>query len=295
MGGGFYSDSNRSVRATTFGYTTGTVNDIFTQQKERVIFKDMDPKNVKVREARDSENHPNTIPVQLYLDVTGSMGKIPHMFIRDGLPTMITKIIQAGVPDVALMFGAIGDHECDVYPLQIGQFESGDEELDHWLTHTYIEGGGGGNRGESYALAWYFANNHVSTDAWDKRGQKGIIFTIGDEPILPKYPARSLESIMGENVAVTQSTTSTELFTEAMKKNYVYHIHIEHGYASQNATPELKMLLGENLIVTTDYNNIPNIIAEKVVQIVNNNYVSPSNAKPKMKDTFKMDEEEIIL
>ena len=145
MGHGSYSSTDRLARSVDAGYHTKSVSDIFVQQSKRSIYEKMDPANVEVREACDSEEHPNVVPVQLYLDVTGSMGKIPHMFIKDGLPTMISEIIQAGVPDVALMFGAVGDHECDSFPLQVAQFESGDEELDYWLTHTYLEGGGGGN------------------------------------------------------------------------------------------------------------------------------------------------------
>ena len=67
------------------------------------------------------------------------------------------KIIQSGIKDPQVLFLAIGDHECDTSPLQVGQFESSDELLEHWLTHVWLEGGGGGNRGESYALAWHFA------------------------------------------------------------------------------------------------------------------------------------------
>ena len=86
------------------------------------------------------------------------------------------------------MFGAIGDHECDSCPLQVGQFESGDVELDMWLTRTFLEKGGGGNNGESYGLAWFMANNFIRTDAKDKRQQKGFVLTIGDEPVLHNYP-----------------------------------------------------------------------------------------------------------
>jgi len=147
MGYSGYSTSDRSFRATTAGYSTKSVNEIFTQNAERKMHKDMDPKGVSVRESFDSVEHPNTVPIQLYLDVTGSMGYIPHEMIKDGLPTLMGTLIQNGVSDASLMFGAIGDHEHDRCPLQIGQFESGDAELDMWLTRTYLEGGGGGNAG----------------------------------------------------------------------------------------------------------------------------------------------------
>ena len=41
--------------------------------KARRLSAVLDPKNV-MRECRDSEEHPNTLPVILALDVTGSMG-----------------------------------------------------------------------------------------------------------------------------------------------------------------------------------------------------------------------------
>lgn len=147
MGFTSYSTTDRIIRATTSGFYSKSSSDIFSQSKERKIHEQMNPANIVFRECCDSEAHPNTIPVQLYLDVTGSMGKIPHELIKDGLPTMVGSLIQNGIKDVSLMFGAIGDHECDKFPLQVAQFESGDAELDMWLTRTYLEGGGGGNAG----------------------------------------------------------------------------------------------------------------------------------------------------
>ena len=83
---------------------------------------------------------------------------------------------------------AIGDAECDRAPLQVTQFEA-DIRLADQLRELWIEGGGGGNRGESYHLPWAFAAMRTSTDCFERRGRKGYLFTIGDEPILPGISA----------------------------------------------------------------------------------------------------------
>lgn len=262
MGYGTYSVSARTFRADTAGYATKGRDEIFKQNREHRIHKDMNPNGVVLREACDSEAHPNVTPIQLYLDVTGSMGHIPHEMIKSGLPTLIGKLIQNGVPDVALMFGAIGDHECDQAPLQVGQFESGDAEMDMWLERVWLEGNGGGNAGESYLLAWYFAANHTRTDAFDKRGKKGFVFTIGDEPCLPNLPASATREIMG-STAVGQGTISApELLDKAREKNHVFHIHVNHG---RSVPPAWKQLLGDNLIEIHDYNNVPLAISEIIL------------------------------
>lgn len=263
MGNSSYSVDNRSFRASNAGYSTKSVNEIFTQNVERKIHEQMNPNGILFRESCDSETHPNTIPIQLYLDVTGSMGHIPHEMIKNGLPTLMGTLIQNGVPDAALIFGAIGDHEADRCPLQIGQFESGDAELDMWLTRTYLEGGGGGNAGESYLLAWYFAANHIKTDAFDKRGKKGFVFTIGDEPCLKNLPVSAVKGIMG-NTAVGQANfTMEELLDAAQKKNHVYHIHLNHG--NRGCDSKWKELLGKNLIEITDYTTVSKVISDIIL------------------------------
>src|ERR1017187_6594857 len=113
MGYALYSSDSRSFRAESSGYKTKSVNEIFTQNVEKKMHDSMNPNGVILRECCDSEAHPNTIPIQLYLDVTGSMGHIPHDLIKDGLPTLMSSLIQNGVKDASLMFGAVGDHECD--------------------------------------------------------------------------------------------------------------------------------------------------------------------------------------
>jgi len=280
MGYSSYSVDDRSSRSVSAGYTTKSRNEIFTQNVERKIHPEMSPHGVISRVCADSDAHPLTIPIQLYLDVTGSMGHIPHEMIKEGLPLMMGSLLQNGVNDASLMFGAIGDHECDHYPLQIGQFESGDAELDMWLTRTYLEGGGGGNRGESYLLAWYFAANHVQTDAFDKRGQKGYVFTIGDEPTLLNLPFSAVKSVMGESAIGQGSYTAGELLAEAQKKNHVYHIFLEHG--SRECDSQWKQLMGSNLIITHDHTQISKIISDIVLS--NPSIPKTSFSKPKERE-----------
>jgi hypothetical protein len=263
MGYASYSVSDRTTKARSAGYFTKSSNEIFTQSVERKIHEQMNPSGVVIRESRDSDTHPNTIPIQLYLDVTGSMGRIPHELIKDGLPTLMGSLTQNGVPDAALMFGAIGDHECDKFPLQIAQFESGDDELDMWLTRTYLEGGGGGNEGESYLLAWYFAANHVKTDAFDKRNKKGFVFTIGDEPCLKSLPINAVKGVMNESAIGQKTYTREDLLETAQKQNHVFHIHVNHGGRSLDRG--WKELLGDNLIETSDPKSIAKIISEAIL------------------------------
>lgn len=288
MGSSSYDFQSRSARASTKGYGSGDTNKIFTQQAEQKAHVDMLPKNVVFRESRDSGVHPNSFPLQFYLDVTGSMGMIPHEMIASGLPKMVGKLIQNGVPDIALMFGAVGDHECDRCPLQVGQFESGDAELDMWLTRTWLEKGGGGNAGESYPLAWYFAANHTRTDAWDKRKQKGVVITCGDEPFLKNFPASAIKAIMGDAAVGQGNFTAEELLKAAQEKNHVFHVHIAHG--GRRLDPAWKELLGDNLIVLEDYTKISDIISDIVLSVVKQETSSmPVTAKP-ASDT-KTDEE----
>jgi hypothetical protein len=288
MGHSSYSVSSRTSSARAQTYATASVDQIFTQNKERKAHELMTSKGISIRESVDSEAHPNTVPVQLYLDVTGSMGHIPHEMIKDGLPTLVGSLIQSGIPDVALMFGAIGDHECDGDPLQVAQFESGDEELDMWLTRTYLEGGGGGNNGESYLLAWYFAAFHTKTDAWDKRGQKGFVFTIGDEPNLQSLPISAVKEVMGDTAKGQATYSAGELLAAAQEKNHVYHIFLEHGYRGGNDIEAWKQTMGKNLIVVQDYKDISKIISETILSHgtnTNSNFQTAPSEDAKVEDT----------
>jgi hypothetical protein len=263
MGYGSYSVADRDTRATTLGYYTKPTNEIF---KQRSINNAMNPHGIVVRESRDSTEHPNVVSIVLALDVTGSMGSIPHHLVKEGLPTIMGTITEKGIKDPQLLFLAIGDHECDNSPLQVGQFESNDELLDKWLTDVYLEGGGGGNAGESYLLAWYFASKHTAIDCFDKRGQKGFLFTIGDEPVLKSVPAKVLTSIMGDGQYENYSATT--LLDKARERYNVYHLHIKQtGAGSRQETIDgWKQLMSDNLVVVEKHEDVSTIIADLIIK-----------------------------
>src|SRR5690606_22384389 len=96
-----------------------------------------------------------------------------------------------------------------------------------WLTSVWIEGNGGGNRGESYALAWYFAAHHTIHDHYERRAQKGILVTIGDEPIHDNYPSEAIRRITGRGDL--PDFTAKELHEAANKKYDIHHIYILDG------------------------------------------------------------------
>jgi len=265
MGGGGYSTSNRAMRSTAKGYDTKSRHEIFTR---RQINNAMNPYGIKIREARDSKEHPNSLAIVLGLDVTGSMGSIPHYLVKEGLPNIMGSIIQKGIKDPQLLFLGIGDHECDNSPLQVGQFESNDELLDKWLTDVYLEGGGGGNYGESYLLAWYFAGFHTAIDCFEKRNKKGFLFTIGDEPVLKSIPSMTLRKIMGSNEQYYTDYTTDDLLNKAREIYTVKHLHLKQG--SNGNRPEVmdgwKQLIQDDLIIVENKMDIANIITDIVTK-----------------------------
>src|SRR5262249_17099042 len=152
----------------------------------------MNPKDVRVRESRDSADHPASLPIVFALDVTGSMGEIPDRLARHELPHFMKMLQTCGVVDPQILFMAVGGPTCDKPPLQVGQFESTAELMDQWLTWSFLEGGGGAQSHESYELAMYFLSEHLDTDAWNKRKKRTYLFMTGDE--LP-YPAVSRHQV----------------------------------------------------------------------------------------------------
>lgn len=261
MGGGSYSYM-RDVQ-TKRSYAHQSREQVFRQQ---MMSAEMNIHG-KVRECRDSEEHPQTLPIIIALDVTGSMGRIPHALITGGFPTIMKKIMDAGIEHPQVCFVAIGDQFSDSAPIQVGQFEASDELLDHWLKTIWLESGGGGNGGESYQLAWWFAASHTDCDAINKRGQKGVLITIGDEAVHKSISKAEMRDICGDSIETFQMATS-DILDAARQKWDVYHINLSDYMGAQPKTQQpWRELLGDHFINTEgdSGNDIPEIIAGIVV------------------------------
>ena len=180
----------------------------------------LDPKGV-IRECRDSEEHPNTIPIVIGLDVTGSMGRAA-MEVAAKLNTIISDLYER-YQDVQICVMGIGDVACDDAPIQISQFES-DIRIAEQLDKVFFEGGGGGNGYESYTAAWYYGLRHTDLDCW-KRGKKGIIITTGDEPLNPYLNCYKLSAVSGDGNEADIETK--DLYKATSEKFDIYHIAVD--------------------------------------------------------------------
>lgn len=267
MGGGAWTTASyKSYMKSSRGLddastiTTSSVNQFYNS---RYLDPALDPKGVKIRECRDSEEHPNTIPIILGLDVTGSMGSACAAVARQ-LDKIITGLYE-DVEDVEFMVMGIGDFAYDDAPLQVSQFES-DVRICDQLGKIWFERGGGGNGFESYTAAWYFALNHTDLDCW-KRGKKGIIITMGDEPLNPYLPGREFDRIFGYG---GQDVNTVDLYKEVTEKFDVYHIIITdpessgQRYLQRDKESWGKILDGQHLFVKNS-DELPEVIHDIVV------------------------------
>lgn len=241
---GYSSWSDSAYRSVSSTRATASSAEIF--RGETSIDPLMDPRQMTVREARDSEHHPNSIPILVAFDVTGSMGDIPTRFAKDMLGKLMTRLVeQRWVVDPQLLFAAVGDAVSDRAPLQIGQFESG-LEMDMWLTRLWLEGGGG-DAPESYLLAHWFAAHHTATDAWEKRQKKGYLFSIGDAANKP-LSASQIERVFGK--PTQHPTDSASVIAAAAERYELFHVLVTRGSAPDTAVVnDWRALVGDRLLM----------------------------------------------
>lgn len=268
MGWGSWTSSSYNTAVRTMGFNSTTamasasVQEVYRENRLNPL---LNPKNV-VRECLDTEEHPETIPVILALDVTGSMGAAATM-CASKLDEIMTELYNK-VKDVEFLMMGIGDLACDDAPIQASQFESDIRILDQ-TTKVYFESGGGGNSYESYTAAWYFGLHNTKLDCW-KRGKKGIIITMGDEPLNPYLPGRRLSEVLGTS---TQDVDTEILYKEVCEKYDVYHIAITNNSCYNRYKDEIKnswgKLLNQHLIIATS-DELPKIISEIVAEHENN-------------------------
>ena len=229
MGHGSYTASDWSRLRESKRIDGASVNEIFTSRKMDDRYN---PRFISKREARDSEEHPNSTPIVIGVDVTGSMGYLSEEIVKNSLNELMKKLYSTNlVEDPQLMFAAIGDASRDTAPLQVTQFES-DIRIAEQLMELWIEGRGG-DTPEDYQLLWYFVAKHTDIDSYNLRGKKGFCFTIGDAPFHDMLTVGQIAKIFNDK---TQDFFSSSRLAEMASEKYeLFHIDLRTGSASAAA------------------------------------------------------------
>ena len=264
MGSGRWSGESWKSYATSKSYATKSAKEIYTKSS---IDPDLDPKGVKIRESRDSEDNPNSNALIVALDVSGSMDPVLESMAKRGLNDLVTNIYERKpISDPHVMCMAIGDVEMgDRAPLQVTQFEA-DLRIAEALEKIYLEMMGGGNMYESYALSWFFAAMHTSIDCFEKRGKKGYLFTVGDEKPTPYLTAGDIKTVTGDSPE--RDLKGSELLDMVSRTYDVYHLIVEEGYNFQRIPEKVRSewigLLGQRAIRLTDHTKMSEVITSTI-------------------------------
>lgn len=244
MGHGSYQSKDWDrLRSSRNINSQSTVSELYQSRQMKDY---LNPYGVKYRESCDSMDNPASTAIIFGLDVTGSMGYLSEEIAKGALNRTMLEIYDKNpVTNPHIMFQAIGDSKTDNAPLQTTQFEA-DIRIAEQLLDVYFEGRGGGNGGESYMLAWYFAAKHTKIDCYEKRKEKGFLFTIGDECCHELLTWEEIKRVFGE---MGSNCTAKELFEEASEKYEIFHIVMKAGaYKYQKSGENWHNLIGNRAV-----------------------------------------------
>lgn len=280
MGAGYFDptaydshvSSTRAAGKSTFHYNS-------TQQAgSRKIHDDLNPAKVnsvglKIREALDSADHPESTPIVVVLDVTGTMARVVNP-IHASLKTLYALLLDKGYArDPQVMFMAIGDSSpggqgpnrdmTDEIPLQAGQFES-DIRTVLQLENMILEGGGGGQNRESYQNAAEFIAHFAKTDAWDKRGKKGYVFFIGDERNWENVVPSEFNQLTGETLTAPIPTLDAyRRLQERFETFFILPTGAANG-GSRTILDHWRTIVGENVLQLEEANGAAQLIGTTI-------------------------------
>lgn len=282
MGHGSYTANDWLKLKKSKKIESGTTNSLFSRC---TMNPKMDPKFVGKREARDSEEHPESTPIMIGVDVTGSMGYLSTQIIKESLNDLMQLLYSSDyVRDPQLLFAAIGDAKVDSAPLQVTQFES-DIRIAEQLLELWLENYGG-DLAEDYELLWYFAAKHTDIDCFNKRNQKGYCFTIGDAPCHDTLAATDIKRIFSET---SKNYSSRELAEKASEKYELFHIMIGNDNNNINEIIPGRMIR----ISKTDIKYLPEIIISTIQLTKNRSFEDVLNqwsdlTKPIVKNALSL-------
>lgn len=275
-----------------------SASEVFTSKR---MFGDFDPAKMKLpREACDSAASPHSRGIIYAEDVTGSMGRFLLSLIKEEFPRLIKKTYDTVSFDPHIMFMGVGDVAAgDEAPLQVTQFETDLRMLDQ-LQKIWLEECGGGNGSESYILPWYFASRHIRMDCWEKRKEKGFLFTFGDDGPTPKLTKRDVDRVFGGRSSLEASMlTPEDCLERASEKFYCYHIILRGGAYDSYVVREWRKLMGSHVCDLSDHKYLPELVTtilamyEGLTKTEALNKIESSEARRVVEEALKWHEEEI--
>ncbi len=266
MGHGSYKASDwQRLKKSKGMKATSTAKDIFAQNKVNEKFV---PKFISVRESRDSEDSPESTPIIIGFDATGSMGYLAAEIAKNSLNKTATMILEKRpVTDPHIMCAAFTEPTSSGYgnPLQVTQFEADIRVVEQLLEFSL----GGGNMYSYDALVWYFAWKHTSIDSLEKRGKKGFLFCIGDEIgddgkgyILSSH---NIRYTFGDEYSPNYRTR--ELAELCGKKYEIFHI-ITGSHTGASLKTWEPLLPGRNAIVESENIQYVSEVMISIMQLV---------------------------
>jgi hypothetical protein len=224
------------------------------REVEATVHPKLNPKKLNgatgtvLRDSRDNSTQPNSLAIAVIFDTTGSMRRIPEIFVEK-LPDLMDLLLKKGyVPEPQILFGAVNDATTDpVAALEIGQFESGNQ-MDDVLTNILLQGGGGNGVTESYELAMYFMARHTALDCFEKRGKKGYLIMIGDEIPYDSVDPVEVAQWIGDDL---QAPIPTADIVAELKEKYEVFWLCPAGaanYGNKSAEETMKGYFGQNYL-----------------------------------------------
>jgi hypothetical protein len=193
-------------------------------------------------------------PIVIMVDVTGSMSTWPEI-IFEKLP-LLGQEVERYFTDYAISFTAVGDADCDSYPLQVRDFASG-PSLDEHLRSLYPEGGGG-DIPESYELAAYYYLHHCSMG----KAISPICILICDAPPHDELRPSEIEQYTGDKV---QSDLNSAEMIRRLASKFSLYVVLKDFSSGDDTTKYWQNLLGRERVLPFDE---PRDIVEVLIGII---------------------------
>lgn len=262
MGGGAW-DTGAYKSSSATRKASGVADFAYTKTATKA-HTNLDPLRISSKpfgklESRDSTEHPESNPVFVCFDVTGSNYEraIDAQKRLPNLMELLNKYLTD--PQVAVAanddFTVVGNNA-----VQISDFES-DNRVDDHIRNIWLVNCGGGNDGESYDLLLYAAARKMVLDSVEKRGKKGYMFLYADEPIFKHVQKAEVKAIYGDTVE--KDIPISEVIEEARRNFNIFVIWPDGGYL--HAREQYVKLFGEEAVLTSQH---PNLLCELIASTV---------------------------